>query len=165
MDSKVQTPKDINKEQEDINFIVDKTIIELGSENIWSQVNLEPKTRTILYRIYQKRNMFVTSVFYPCCRNLWKSSYICRWRWYLILTSLSVFETPIHNHSSLEKSLILRSIQYIKDKIEGFNDYFSCRKKNCKLKHEIMAQLVCISLCQKYNVLTLQIWSRKLYIF
>jgi putative transposase len=40
-----------------------------------------------------------------------------------------------HLHSSLEKSLIERTIQYIKDRTEGFDDYFPCRKKKCKLKH------------------------------
>jgi putative transposase len=33
------------------------------------------------------------------------------------------------------KHLIERTMQYIKDRTEGFDDYFPCRKKNCKLKH------------------------------
>ncbi|MGD9535291.1 MAG: hypothetical protein AB7V56_16165 [Candidatus Nitrosocosmicus sp.] len=40
-----------------------------------------------------------------------------------------------HIHSSLEKSLIERTIQYVKDRTESFDDYFPCRIKNCKLKH------------------------------
>ena len=40
-----------------------------------------------------------------------------------------------HLHSSLEKSLIERKIQYIKDRTDGFDNYFPCRKKKCKLKH------------------------------
>ena len=40
-----------------------------------------------------------------------------------------------HLHSSLEKSIIERTMQYIKDRTEGFDDYFPCRKKRCKLKH------------------------------
>ncbi len=40
-----------------------------------------------------------------------------------------------HIHSPLEKSFIERIMQYIKDRIEGFDDYFPCRKKNCKLEH------------------------------
>ncbi|MDN5846395.1 MAG: hypothetical protein L0H53_08995 [Candidatus Nitrosocosmicus sp.] len=40
-----------------------------------------------------------------------------------------------HIHSSWEKSLIERSIQYIKDSTENFDDYFPCRIKNCKLEH------------------------------
>jgi putative transposase len=34
------------------------------------------------------------------------------------------------------KSIIDRTMQYIKDRIEGFDDYFPCRKKNkYKIKH------------------------------
>ncbi|MGD9532458.1 MAG: hypothetical protein AB7V56_01625 [Candidatus Nitrosocosmicus sp.] len=40
-----------------------------------------------------------------------------------------------HIHSSLEKSLIERTMQYLKDRTESFDDYFPCRIKNCKLKH------------------------------
>jgi putative transposase len=40
-----------------------------------------------------------------------------------------------HIHSAYEKSVIERTIQYIKDRTENFDDYFPCRKKNCKLNH------------------------------
>src|SRR4051812_23190035 len=40
-----------------------------------------------------------------------------------------------HIHSPLEKSLIERTMQCIKDKTECFYDYFPCRLKNCTLKH------------------------------
>ncbi len=34
-----------------------------------------------------------------------------------------------HIHSSYEKRIIERTIQYIKDRIESFDDYFPCRKR------------------------------------
>jgi putative transposase len=40
-----------------------------------------------------------------------------------------------HIHSYYEKSTIERTMQYIKDRTESFDDYFPCRKKKCKLKH------------------------------
>ncbi len=40
-----------------------------------------------------------------------------------------------HLHSSYEKSLIERTMQYIKDRTESFDDYFPCKRKKCKLKH------------------------------
>jgi putative transposase len=40
-----------------------------------------------------------------------------------------------HLHSSLEKSIIEKTIQYIKDRTESFDDYFPCRKPKCKLNH------------------------------
>lgn len=38
-------------------------------------------------------------------------------------------------NAPLKKSLIERTMQYIKDRIETLNDYFPCRTKNVKLKH------------------------------
>ena len=40
-----------------------------------------------------------------------------------------------HLHSSFEKSIIERTMQYIKDRIESFDDYFPCKKNKCKLNH------------------------------
>ena len=40
-----------------------------------------------------------------------------------------------HLHSQYEKSLIERTIQYIKDRVECFDDYFPCKKNKCKLNH------------------------------
>ena len=40
-----------------------------------------------------------------------------------------------HTHSSYEKSIIERTIQYIKDRTKSFDDYFPCQKDNCKLQH------------------------------
>ncbi len=38
-------------------------------------------------------------------------------------------------HSPLEKIVIERTMQYIKDRTEGFDDDFPWMKKSCKLKH------------------------------
>jgi len=40
-----------------------------------------------------------------------------------------------HIQTSYEKSVIERTVQYIKDRTEGFDDYFPCRKSKCKLQH------------------------------
>jgi len=40
-----------------------------------------------------------------------------------------------HIHSPFKKSIIERTMQYIKDRTKCFDDYFPCRKENCKLKH------------------------------
>ncbi len=47
------------------------------------------------------------------------------------------FLKPVyHLHSHYEKSIIIEiTMQYIKYKTKNFDDYFPCRKKNCKLKH------------------------------
>ena len=40
-----------------------------------------------------------------------------------------------HLHSSFEKSNIERTMQYVKDRTESFDDYFPCKRKKYKLKH------------------------------
>ena len=35
-------------------------------------------------------------------------------------------------HSTFEKSIIERAIEYVKDRTEGFDDYYPCIKKECK---------------------------------
>ena len=41
-----------------------------------------------------------------------------------------------HLHSAYEKSIIIeRTIQYIKDRTECFDEYFPCQKDNCTLEH------------------------------
>jgi putative transposase len=43
-----------------------------------------------------------------------------------------------HLHSSFEKSIIERTLQYFKDRTESFDDYFPCtKKKRCKLYYVI----------------------------
>jgi putative transposase len=44
-------------------------------------------------------------------------------------------EIENHIHSNDEKSILERTIQYVKDRTEPFDDYFPCdRKKKGKLK-------------------------------
>jgi putative transposase len=52
-------------------------------------------------------------------------------------TDLQILQDKALSSFLLRKSIIERTIQYIKDRIEGFDDYFPCRKYNCKLKHII----------------------------
>ena len=40
-----------------------------------------------------------------------------------------------HIHPSFEQSLIERTMRYIKDRTENFDDYFPCKKNKCKLNH------------------------------
>jgi hypothetical protein len=48
-----------------------------------------------------------------------------------------------HIHSIYEKNIIERTIQYIKDRTESFDDYFPSRKEmNCKLEYFIFVKSV-----------------------
>jgi hypothetical protein len=48
-----------------------------------------------------------------------------------------ISDAKAYIHSPIEKSLIERTIQHIKDRTEGVGDYFPCnnRKKKCNLFH------------------------------
>ena len=53
--------------------------------------------------------------------------------WYL--SACRFLNLPHHLHSPFEKSLIERTMQHIKDRVESFDDYFPCKKNKCKLNH------------------------------
>jgi hypothetical protein len=38
-------------------------------------------------------------------------------------------------HSTFENSIVERAIEYVKDRTEGFDDYYHCIKKECNLLH------------------------------
>ncbi len=57
---------------------------------------------------------------------------------YYLLQNCQLLKLKHHIHflnTKNEKNIIERTIQYIKDRTECFDDYFPCRKKKCKLKH------------------------------
>ncbi len=117
-------------------FIVDETQIKVGSEYIWLWIVIEPKNRTILaLSISKERNMFVAEKFLSDIVKEYGKHPVSTdgGTWY---PQACIFlKLRHHIHSPYEKSIMERTIQYIKDRIEGFDDYFPCRKKNCKLRH------------------------------
>ena len=114
-----------------------KLKLKLVPEYIWLWVAIESETKNILgIGISKERNMFVVERFlsnvikdygeHPVSTDggTWYPPQACK---YLKLKH--------HIHSSYKKSIIERTMQYIKDRTKGFDDYFPCRKKKCKLKH------------------------------
>jgi putative transposase len=105
------------------------------------QVAIESEGKEILgITISKKRNMFVAEHFL--------SNVIEEYGEHSVSTDGGTWYPPQackflnlshHLHSYFvykgEKSIIERTMQYIKDRTEGFDDYFPCRKKKCKLKH------------------------------
>jgi putative transposase len=117
-------------------FIIDETQIKVGSELLWLWIAIEPKTHAILRtKISKERNMFVAERFLPDIVEEYGKHPVSTdgGTWY---PQACVFlKLNHHIHSSHEKSLIERTMQYVKDRIEGFDDYFPCRKKKCNLHH------------------------------
>ncbi len=117
-------------------YIVDETLIKVGSEYIWSWVAIEPENGQILAQsISQERNMFVAERFlsgivrdYGILPVLTDGG-----TWYPMACQFLKLNHHIHSHR--EKSLIERKMQNIKDRTECFDDYFPCRLENCKLNH------------------------------
>ncbi len=124
-----------NKIQE---YIIDETVIKAGSGLIWLWVIIEPKYKEIhAVDISKERNMFVAERFLSHVVNKYGLHSV--WSdgggtWYS--QPCRFLKLNHHIHSSFTKSLIERTMQYIKDRTEGFDDYFPFRKKNkCKLNH------------------------------
>ena len=117
-------------------FIIDETQIKVGSELIWLWVAIESETKSIVATsISKERNMFVAEKFLSSIvkENSKHPVSTDGGTWYP--QACKFLKLEHHLHSTYEKSLIERTIQYIKDRTECFDDYFPCRKKNCKLKH------------------------------
>ncbi len=117
-------------------YIIDETQIKVGSEYIWLWVAIEPETKNIIaINISKERNMFVAERFLSKVMDEHGKHPVSTdgGTWYP--QACRFLKLKHHIHSSFEKSIMERTIQYIKDRTEGFDDYFPCRKKNCKLKH------------------------------
>jgi len=117
-------------------FLIDETIIKVGSEYIWLWIAIENDNREILQiSISKERNMFVAERFI--------SNLVKRYGEHPVSTDGGTWYPQAcrflglrhHIHSPYEKSIIERTVQYIKDRTEGFDDYFPCRKSKCKLQH------------------------------
>ncbi len=130
-------PKHISSKRKRISeFIIDETLLKVGSEFIWLWVAIEPQTRQILaVTVTKERNMLIAERFISTIVKTHGKHPVSTdgGTWY---PQACIFLNLDHHiHSPLEKSLIERTIQYIKDRTESFDDYFPCRLKNCKLKH------------------------------
>ena len=110
--------------------------MKVGSEYIWLWIAIEPENKQILaLTISKERNMFVAERFLSGIVKEYGRHPVSTdgGTWYPM--ACRFLRLKHHIHSSYEKSLIERAMQYIKDRTEGCDDYFPCRLKNCKLKH------------------------------
>ena len=81
--------------------------------------------------------MFVAEHFLSNIVKDYEVSSLNRW-WHMVSNDLSVSKikaSPSFYQLKDEKSLIERTMQYVKDRTESFDDYFPCRKNDCKLSH------------------------------
>jgi putative transposase len=135
---KYRPQKALARRKKTCEFIVDETLIKAGSEYTWLWVAIEPENKQILaLNISKERNMFVAERFISGLVNAYGKHPASTdgGTWYP--QACRFLKLDHHIHSPLEKSLMERTMQYIKDRTECFDDYFPCKKKKCKLKHVI----------------------------
>ena len=117
-------------------FIIDETIIQVGSQHFWLWFCIEPIDKSVLgIYISEERNMLVAEKFIrSLVENYGKHSvYSDGGTWYD--EACNVLRLKHYLHSSLEKSLMERVNQYFKDRIESFDDYYPCMQIECNLLH------------------------------
>jgi putative transposase len=111
-------------------------MLKVNSEYIWLWVAIEPENKQILaLNITKERNMFVAERFLDDLVKIHRKHCISTdgGAWYP--QACRFLNLKHHLHFTLEKSPIERTVQYIKDRTECFDDHFPCRKNDCKLKH------------------------------
>ena len=90
-----------------------KLKLKLVPEYIWLWVAIESETKNILgIGISKERNMFVVERFLSN-----------------VIKDYGEHPVSTDGGTSFEKSIIEWTRQYIKDRTEGFDDYFPCRKE------------------------------------
>ena len=126
----------MSRKRDDSEYVVDETLVKTGSELVWIWVAIDSKSRLILaLHISKERNMLIAEKFLSGLVGIHGKRPVSTdgGTWY---PQACKFLKLTHRiHSSHEKSLIERTMQYIKDRTECFDDYFPCRKARCNLHH------------------------------
>jgi putative transposase len=118
-------------------FLIDETMIHIGSDEAWLWIAVEPIHRQILgVYISRHRNMLVAEAFLRSLMRIYgkHTVYSDGGSWYPeACISLGLKHRL---HSSYEKSIVERTIEYLKDRTEAFDDYYPCiRTGLCNLQH------------------------------
>ena len=118
-------------------FIIDETLIKIGSENVWLWIAIELESKEIVgCSISKERNMLIAESFISKLVKAYGPHPVSTdgGTWYP--QACGFLGLKHHIHSPYEKSIIERTMQYIKDRTENFDDYFPCRKRaDCELMH------------------------------
>jgi putative transposase len=128
-------------------------LIKVGSELIWLWVAIEPQNRQILdVTISRERNMLIAEKFISDVVMVYGKHQISTdgGTWYSSACKFLRLKHHVHSFlAKIEKSLIERKMQYIKDRTESFDNYSPYTKANCKLKH--IKQWIKVFACHHNN--------------
>ena len=117
-------------------FLVDETYVKVGSFEAWVWVAVEPIHRFVLgVHLSRHRNMIVAQLFLKALVERYGRHvvYSDGGTWYPEACAALGLEHRLH--TPYEKSLMERANQYLKDRVEEFDDYYPCPKKGCDLAH------------------------------
>ncbi len=118
-------------------YRIDETQVQIGHDEAWIGVAVEPVHRTILVvYISRHRNTLVAETF--LLQSLVKVYgkhvvYSDGGMWHPEACHSSGLQHTLH--SSYEKNIIERTIEYFKDRIECFDDYYPCIRHGCNISH------------------------------
>jgi putative transposase len=108
-------------------FIIDETMIQIGNNVAWLWIAIEPVNRTVLGDcISRDITLLIAEAFLKTLVKVYGKHpvYSDGGTWY---PQAYNFLGLVHRlHSPFEKSVIERTIQYFKDRTEGFDDYYPC---------------------------------------
>jgi putative transposase len=131
-------PKKILQNKKKVSeFIIDETLLKVGNQYVWLWIAIEPTDKLILgIRISFERSILVAERFLQELVRRYGRHPVSTdgGTWYPYACKFAKIKHH-HLHCSFEKGIIERTIQYIKDRTESFDDYFPCTKERCKLQH------------------------------
>ena len=125
-------PKKMSKKRTQIQeYIIDETVIKVGSEYIWLWVAIEQKDKEILaISISKERNMFVAERFLSNIVHEYGKHPVSTdgGTWYP--QACRFLKTKHHTHSPFGKSIIVRIMHYLKDRTDALVTFFHAKEGN-----------------------------------
>jgi putative transposase len=107
-------------------FIVDETLIKV----VWIWIAIELKDKTILgIRISYERSMFIAEQFMQSLVRKYGKHPVSTEGGIWYPQACKFLKLKHYIHLPYEKSIVERTIQYLKDRTQSFDDYFPCRKE------------------------------------
>ncbi len=131
-------------------FIIIKYTIQNNSYHNYIKychVFMEMLTESYLLEIYNYTKMLFVQIERGRESVAISASYFLYLVLGIITLNIPVLFDEHHILSPFEKSIIERTVQYIKDRTENFDDYFPCKKKRCKLFHIKKIRLNYLFIC------------------
>ena len=112
-------------------------MLQIGTDEAWLWVAVEPIHKQILgVYISRHRNMIVAESFLRSLITIYGKHivYSDGGTWYPEACIFLGLEQRLH--SPYEKSIVERTMEYLKDRTEAFDDYYPCMKAGlCNLRH------------------------------